>query len=131
VGLSYHALILAHWSQCLVSPCLSLAVLDLAVVLPVPTSVSNVRHSFAISQSLAHTVSKGSYLLNVIPYCPTYKHNPPSFFTPLLHVNSCNKNQKSEPNFQNQLTVPETVKTQNIRSLDSNKVLLSCHRHYF
>ena len=58
VGPSDHALNPAHWNQYLASLCPILAADDRAAFLPVPTSVSNVLHPFAVVQFLAHTVNE-------------------------------------------------------------------------
>jgi hypothetical protein len=78
-----------------VSPCLSLAVLGLAAVLLVPASVSNVLHSFAVVQSLAHTIMKEVIfyiqfhtLLNLFITCntPLLHCSILSFITKILYV---------------------------------------------
>jgi hypothetical protein len=55
VGPSDHVLNPAHWNQYLASPYLILAAVGHVAFLPVPTSVSNVQHPFAVVQFLVHT----------------------------------------------------------------------------
>jgi hypothetical protein len=53
----------AHWNQYLASLCLILAAVGHAAFLPVPTSVSDVLHPFAVVQFLVHTVTKEAFFL--------------------------------------------------------------------
>ena len=61
MGPSDHALNPAHWNQYLVSLYLILAAVGHAAFLPVPTSVSDVLHPFAVVQFLVHTVRKEGF----------------------------------------------------------------------
>jgi hypothetical protein len=74
VGPSDRVLNPAHWNQYLVSLSPILAAVGHAAFLPVPASVSDVLHPFAVVQFLVHTVTKEGFFsyihLNIPPSPP-------------------------------------------------------------
>ena len=73
-GPSDHVLNPAHWNQYLASLRLILAAVGHAAFVPVPTSVSDVLHPFAVVQFRVHTVTKEGFFsyvcLNIPPPFP-------------------------------------------------------------